>query len=155
LDTGAGSGDGEEAATRTLYGRVYASGLDEAEREAADALGGRPRRPRARGPLELARVCRVLRQVAGALDAAHSRGLVHKDVKPGNVLLASGAGPEDEDHVYLTDFGLTKRSSWLTGLTVSGHFLDTIDTSPPSRSPATRSTAARTCTRSAASSTSA
>ena len=79
------------------------------------------------GPLDADRVSRLLRQVAGALDAAHSRGLVHRDVKPGNILLASGAGREDEDHVYLTDFGLTKRSSSLSGLTVSGHFLGTID----------------------------
>jgi tRNA A-37 threonylcarbamoyl transferase component Bud32 len=79
------------------------------------------------GPLELPRMASILSQVGAALDAAHARGLVHRDVKPGNILIASGAGREDPDHVYLTDFGLTKRSSSLSGLTTTGHFIGTMD----------------------------
>jgi tRNA A-37 threonylcarbamoyl transferase component Bud32 len=79
------------------------------------------------GPLPLPRLASILSQVGAALDAAHARGLVHRDVKPGNILLASGAGREDPDHVYLTDFGLTKRSSSVSGLTTTGHFIGTMD----------------------------
>jgi tRNA A-37 threonylcarbamoyl transferase component Bud32 len=79
------------------------------------------------GPLELDRITSILRQVGAALDAAHARGLVHRDVKPGNILIASGTGREDPDHVYLTDFGLTKRSSSLSGQTTSGRFIGTMD----------------------------
>ena len=82
------------------------------------------------GQLPLGRTLRLFRQVGNALDSAHRAGLVHRDVKPGNILVAAGErsrAPLD-DHVYLTDFGLTKRASELTGgLTGTGHFLGTVD----------------------------
>jgi hypothetical protein len=73
------------------------------------------------------RVLHLFMQVASALDAAHARGLVHRDVKPGNIIVASGHGGEDVDHVYLTDFGLTKKSLSLSDFTTVGHFVGTVD----------------------------
>jgi serine/threonine protein kinase len=78
------------------------------------------------GGLEPARAAAIVDQVAQALDAAHSQGLVHRDVKPANILIAAVGARE---HVYLTDFGLTRRTESTTGITVTqtGIFLGTID----------------------------
>jgi len=76
------------------------------------------------GPLPTGRVRRVIAQVAAALDAAHARGLVHRDVKPGNILI-SGAG--EHEHVYLTDFGLTKQLGTAGSLTRTGMWVGTPD----------------------------
>jgi WD40 repeat protein len=79
------------------------------------------------GHLEPGDALGILAQVASALDAAHTRGLVHRDVKPSNVLLDTGARPDGSDHVYLADFGITRRVSEETGIGDDGHLLGTID----------------------------
>jgi serine/threonine-protein kinase len=79
------------------------------------------------GPLAPARAATVIAQVAAALDAAHARGLVHRDVKPANVLLTA------DDHAYLTDFGLVKDLAATTGVTRTGEVLGTLDYVAPER----------------------
>jgi serine/threonine-protein kinase len=84
----------------------------------------------AAGTLEPTRAARLLAQVSAALAAAHRRDLMHRDVKPANVLVDRQDGRE---HAYLTDFGIARHVAATSALTQTGSVVGTIDYLAPER----------------------
>ncbi len=83
------------------------------------------------GPLPPDEASRLIAQVADGLDAVHAAGLVHRDVKPHNVIV-------DDDGAHLTDFGLAKAMGAMTGLTATGQVIGTVDYMAPEQIEARR-----------------
>lgn len=90
------------------------------------------------GAIYAHRATELLAQVASGLDAAHARALVHRDVKPANILVAT---QDDVERAYVTDFGLAKRfdrDASMTALTKTGVVLGTVDYMSPEQITGTR-----------------
>lgn len=83
-----------------------------------------------RGPLDPARAIEVIGDVAAALDAAHAEGLVHRDVKPSNVLISTNGGTE---HAYLIDFGLARALDGTSSVSQAGALIGTLAYMAPER----------------------
>ena len=82
---------------------------------------------KAKRPLPPTEALYLVGQCGRALDYAHRHSLVHRDVKPANLLVEAGVDEEDPDHVFLADFGITKHALSRTGLTPTGQFMGTLD----------------------------
>jgi protein kinase-like protein len=102
---------GEEAGVAYIAMR-YVSGSDLARRIAHE------------GRLEPIVAAALIAQIGNGLDAIHAAGLVHRDVKPANVLLG---GEEGAEHAYITDFGVARNVATQSGLTQTGRFVGTLD----------------------------
>jgi serine/threonine protein kinase len=111
--------DRGEAAGQLWIHMKYVAGQD-----AAAAL-------RNDGPFTAARALHTIIRVAAALDAAHRHGLLHRDVKPANILLGTPSEPGEPERVFLTDFGIAKGVGDAAELTPSGHFAASLDYASP------------------------
>jgi serine/threonine protein kinase len=83
------------------------------------------------GPLGLRDTCELLAGIADALDSAHHAGLVHRDVKPANILIATSVGSTRGRHAYLCDFGIARHTATSSTLTTSGQLLGTLQYCAP------------------------
>jgi hypothetical protein len=102
---------GEEAGVPYIAMR-YVAGADLAKRLVREVR------------LDPAVAVELIAQIGNGLDAIHAAGLIHRDVKPANVLLSGGDGAE---HAYITDFGVARNVATESGLTQTGRFVGTLD----------------------------